>query len=214
MLQNVRKNIRGVPVDVAKLNDYAAAQGGIERLTSAFPKYIPNYLLHPRESRILVNALRVFSDSFGKVLPLYLALNFVPMVVLRLKSIVKRPLGALLSGLLSAGQSTAFLAAFVAMYMFFISAHRRLLDIGYLPYEIFFFAYVFRRFAGMTRDHKLVYWLAGIFSSLSIFIEKKNRRGELAMYALPRGADSLVHILVDHNVRSYTIFSSSYTRIP
>lgn len=70
-------------------------------------------------------------------------------------------------------------------------------------------------------DHKLSYWFAGWFASLSLLIERKSRRSgnqhnhthsrcksmphsppppptpELALYALPRAADSLFMILRD-----------------
>jgi hypothetical protein len=46
-----------------------------------------------------------------------------------------------------------------------------------------------------TRDHKLVYWFAGGLAALSVLLEKKPRRAELALYVLPRAADSLWYIL-------------------
>ena len=46
-----------------------------------------------------------------------------------------------------------------------------------------------------TRDHKLVYWFAGGLAALSVLLEKKARRAELALYVLPRSADSLWYIL-------------------
>jgi hypothetical protein len=46
-----------------------------------------------------------------------------------------------------------------------------------------------------TRDQKLVYWFAGGLAALSVLLEKKPRRAELALYVLPRAADSLWYIL-------------------
>lgn len=46
-----------------------------------------------------------------------------------------------------------------------------------------------------TRDHKLVYWFAGVIAASSVLLEKKARRAELALYVLPRAADSLWYIL-------------------
>lgn len=51
-----------------------------------------------------------------------------------------------------------------------------------------------------TKDHKLVYWFAGGISALSILLEKKARRGELALYVLPRAGDSLWYILVNRHL--------------
>jgi len=41
------------------------------------------------------------------------------------------PVGSAKQALLSAGQSTTFLASFVALYQFITSLHRRLMDVGY-----------------------------------------------------------------------------------
>jgi len=49
----------------------------------------------------------------------------------------------------------------------------------------------------VNTDHRFIYWLAGFICSLSILIEKKSRRSELALYALPRGLDSLYTLLCD-----------------
>jgi len=43
----------------------------------------------------------------------------------------------------------------------------------------------------MKSDHKLVYWVVGFLASWSILVEKKSRRSELALYAFPRGVDSI-----------------------
>ena len=50
-------------------------------------------------------------------------------------------------------------------------------------------------FADLHRDHKLSYWLVGLVAASAILIERKSRRSELALYTLPRAADSLYEIL-------------------
>lgn len=51
-----------------------------------------------------------------------------------------------------------------------------------------------------SKDHKLVYWFAGGLSALSVVLEKKSRRAELALYVLPRAGDSLWYILVNRHL--------------
>ncbi|CAB4271151.1 unnamed protein product [Prunus armeniaca] len=51
-----------------------------------------------------------------------------------------------------------------------------------------------------SKDHKLLYWIAGGISALSVLLEKKARRGELALYVLPRAGDSLWYILVNRHL--------------
>ncbi len=38
-------------------------------------------------------------------------------------------------------------------------------------------------------------WLGGFLAGLSLFVEEQRRRGELAMYVLPKGLESLYKIL-------------------
>lgn len=51
-----------------------------------------------------------------------------------------------------------------------------------------------------SKDNKVVYWIAGGLSALSVLLEKKARRGELALYVLPRAGDSLWYILVNRHL--------------
>jgi hypothetical protein len=51
-----------------------------------------------------------------------------------------------------------------------------------------------------SKDHKLVYWIAGSISALSVLLEKKARRSELALYVLPRAGESLWYILVNRQL--------------
>lgn len=45
-----------------------------------------------------------------------------------------------------------------------------------------------------------MYWFGGALAALSALLEKKNRRSELALYVLPRAADSLWYILVNRHL--------------
>lgn len=49
-------------------------------------------------------------------------------------------------------------------------------------------------------DHKLVYWISGGLAALSVLLEKKSKRSELALYVLPRAGDSLWNILINRNL--------------
>lgn len=62
------------------------------------------------------------------------------------------------------------------------------------------------------KDHKLVYWFAGGLAALSVLLEKKARRRELALYVLPRAGESLWYILVNRHllpdIRNAEVFLS------
>ncbi|KAM3309297.1 hypothetical protein P3S67_011041 [Capsicum chacoense] len=75
-------------------------------------------------------------------------------------------------------RSTTFLSAFVGIFQAAVCAHQKV----------------------ESKDHKLVYWVAGALSGLSVLLEKKARRRELALYVLPRAADSLWYILVNRHL--------------
>ena len=51
-----------------------------------------------------------------------------------------------------------------------------------------------------SKDHKLVYWIAGGMAALSVLLEKKARRSELALYVLPRAGESLWYISVNRHM--------------
>jgi hypothetical protein len=105
--------------------------------------------------------------------------------------IIHSPTTILLNNLLGAIRSSVFLAVFVSGYQSIICIHRKL----------------------TSGDHKLLYYLAGFLCSASVFIEEKSRRSgmllfilfpliivlflELALYVLPRAADSLFMIFKD-----------------
>jgi len=52
----------------------------------------------------------------------------------------------------------------------------------------------------LTRDHKTLYYLFGLASGASIFIERDGRRGELAAYVLPKAAESAWKVWADRGV--------------
>jgi len=55
VLQAVRQNVRGLPVDVPLLNKYVADRGGpIDYLKTAFPPYLSNQILHPQQPNWLL----------------------------------------------------------------------------------------------------------------------------------------------------------------
>ena len=69
-------------------------------------------------------------------------------------------------------RSTIFLSTFVSSFQALVCLYR----------------------ATKLPDHKYLYWLWGLISASSILIEKKDRRGELAMYVLPKGLEALYNV--------------------
>ncbi|GBG66056.1 hypothetical protein CBR_g55399 [Chara braunii] len=119
-------------------------------------------------------------DSINRCIhiPFYLALTFVPSVALNFGKFSHEPSQTIIQATRSAMRSTCFLSCFVGIYQGIICFHRKFAN----------------------RDHKAVYYIAGLLASVSLFIEKKSKRAELALYTLPRAADSLWYILINRHI--------------
>ncbi|KAG8982201.1 hypothetical protein FRC05_000343, partial [Tulasnella sp. 425] len=98
------------------------------------------------------------------------------------KRLMKDPFKTLVKALWGTVRSSAFLGVYVAIYQSYICflhfLHRLPLDPSIAP--------AFRRFI----LSKPLWWLGGILSGMSLFIEDARRRPELAMYVLPKGLES------------------------
>jgi hypothetical protein len=190
ILQAVRDNCRDRPINYKEVVEYVKKRGGNEALDACMkaglntnkPNLIPIRALHPHTAWGAKATFDAFLGVAKQIFPVYLSLALVPAVVLRFKTFAKAPGGVLWASILSALRSTTFLSTFCSSYMLFISIQR----------------FFFERMG--SRDHKLWYYVAAVFSSLSILIERKNRRSELALFAFPRAVDSLYMILYDHKL--------------
>ncbi|KAK9291383.1 hypothetical protein L1049_021126 [Liquidambar formosana] len=175
----VRDNCRGFPVDVASLSAYLSDRKGSNLVKlEQFPSIIPCSVIHPDTNSCLAHNTNAASATFRKTFPLYFSLTFVPFVVLHLQKFMDAPARTCWLALKGAVRSTSFLSAFVGIFQGVICLHRKV----------------------ASKDHKLVYWVAGGISALSILLEKKARRGELALYVLPRAGDSWWYILVNRHL--------------
>ncbi|KAJ4785384.1 Transmembrane protein 135 [Rhynchospora pubera] len=171
----VRECCRGGPVDISTLSAFLSSQKQINgpiKLTK-YPSIIPCSVIHPETSSCVAKNFSAGCSTFRKTFPLYFSLTFVPFVVLRLNKFLESPAKTCWRALIGAVRSTAFLSAFVSIFQGVICLHRKV----------------------VIKDHKLVYWLSGGMAALSVLLEKKARRAELALYVLPRAGDSLWYIL-------------------
>ncbi|KAK3125048.1 hypothetical protein QOZ80_7BG0599320 [Eleusine coracana subsp. coracana] len=175
----VRECCRGGPLDLTGLSAYLATKknSNLINLTNN-PSIIPCSVIHPDRTSCMAHNINVISSTFKKTFPLYFSLSFVPFVVLRLQKFLESPASTCWRALVGAVRSTTFLSAFVTLFQTAICLHRKV----------------------AVKDHKLVYWFAGLVSGLSILLEKKVRRAELALYVLPRAGDSLWNILINRHL--------------
>ncbi|KAF1780686.1 P-loop containing nucleoside triphosphate hydrolase [Phytophthora cactorum] len=107
-------------------------------------------------------------------------MQMLTRVVIHFKRFLRAPFRTLARSTLNATRSNCFLASFVTLYLSLVCMHRRL----------------------VSKDHRFIYYLAGLGASPTILLEPKSRRSELALYVLPRALDSLAMILHDRGVCS------------
>nr|CAG8577667.1 8354_t:CDS:2 [Entrophospora candida]CAG8592414.1 599_t:CDS:2 [Entrophospora candida] len=123
-----------------------------------------------------------FYQVFKTIVPVYATLNFVPMIALKFAQFMKDPKSLIKKGTANTVRSSVFLATFIASYQSQMCLHRNLV-----------------KSFGLNWNSKYLYWLAGIFSSAAIFIEHKSRRTDLALYVLPKAAESWYKIMYQKN---------------
>ncbi|KAF8602661.1 hypothetical protein BDV93DRAFT_557422 [Ceratobasidium sp. AG-I] len=119
--------------------------------------------------------------------PIYGALHFIPMLLFKRAEFAKHPLKMLKKSACGTARSSAFLGVFVVIYQtFFCMKHNLYLSsrLKHFPPQV--------RYALISRAS---FWLGGLLSGLSLLVEDKRRRGELAMYVLPRGLESAWGVL-------------------
>ena len=171
----VRANLSGNPVNLASLPAYSElGLDGAVRLPSGGETIpcVPCELMHRSTGcrGCPAHAIAASADTFRKCFPFYLSIHLVPFAVLNAAKALRDPVGTVAKATTATVRSTAFISAFVGVYMGSVCAHRFV--------------------AG--RDHRAVYYAAGLAAASSLFIEKKSRRAELALYLMPRAIDSLV----------------------
>jgi len=143
-------------------------------MNDAMPAIVPCRAIHPRFRDCNHGLINAMYSTALKILPLYSSIHIMPVLLFRLSKLIRHPVVVLKELGVSIARSVSFLSLFVGLYQFFVCRYR--------PF--------------VSRDYRVMYFFAGIFSSLSLFVEKVSRRTELALYTLPRGASSFFDVLV------------------
>lgn len=150
-----------------------------------FGPYIPCNAIHPWVESCLQVPLPRFMTVFKWAFPIYGALHFLPMFLFKWKTFISRPMTMLGKAGLGTTRSAAFLAAFVASFQSWVCLKHYLYDVLSAQKVLRMPQSIIDLFVS-----KYSYGLGGFFGALSILIEARRRRGELAMYALPKALES------------------------
>ena len=187
-----------------------------EGLRSYGPHFAPCAIVHPDIDSCVWTQVAHFWEVFRWMLPIYGALHLIPPVLFRRKKFAQDPLRVLLRAALGTSRSSAFLGAFVVIYQcasppsscvvcarrdwcflyrtaYFCGKHNlyeKLLALRGPDGGNTLLAALARRLPADILVSKASFFLGGLLSGLSLFVEEKRRREELAMYVLPKGMES------------------------
>jgi hypothetical protein len=169
-------------------------------------RYVPCPAIHPWIDSCLAVPLDRFIAVFKWMLPIYGALHLIPMVLFKRNAFVENPWKMLLRAGWGTTRSSAFLGVFVVIYQCkLLPSASKILShvIGLSLLAVFCFkhnlhAILTSKSSTLKLSRTIVdiliskpsFWLTGVLSGLSLFVEAKRRRGELAMYVLPKGLES------------------------
>ncbi|KAF8549936.1 hypothetical protein OG21DRAFT_1488152 [Imleria badia] len=149
------------------------------------PPYPPCGVVHPWIESCMAVPLPRLWTVFQWGFPIYGALHLIPLMLFKRNAFLSNPLRMLWKAAWGTIRSSAFLATFVATYqswfcfkhyMYALLSSQKKVKIPQIILAFF--------------GSKYSYGLGGLLGALSLLIEEKRRRGELAMYVLPKGLES------------------------
>eukprot|EP00019_Armaparvus_languidus_P009370 CAMPEP_0168594570 /NCGR_PEP_ID=MMETSP0420-20121227/8973_1 /TAXON_ID=498008 /ORGANISM="Pessonella sp." /LENGTH=410 /DNA_ID=CAMNT_0008630907 /DNA_START=374 /DNA_END=1606 /DNA_ORIENTATION=- len=140
-------------------------RGAVDAVRNAV--LLPCSVLHPQATTCKRAAWLTFRNAAQRTLPVY-GTVFGLAALYRGRKSLEKPVATVQHVGMSTARSTVFLSSFVAACMALVCLTRRV----------------------MPREMAWAYWLLAFVASGTIFIERKSRRAELALYVLPRALDS------------------------
>ncbi|GAA97764.1 hypothetical protein E5Q_04443 [Mixia osmundae IAM 14324] len=143
--------------------------------------FLPCAGIHPWIDTCTMTQVERWISVFRWMLPVYSALHFIPPVLLKRKAFAQDPFKFLSRSAIGTFRSCSFLGTFVIIFQGLVCLSRNL-------QEAFLGKFAF---LDAILGHRYCYWGYGFATSAAMFIEEKRRRGELAMYVLPRALESV-----------------------
>ncbi|KAI0638621.1 hypothetical protein C8Q77DRAFT_1091963 [Trametes polyzona] len=196
VMENVLKHPSITPANFAYIAERVSKARMPEGLRSYGPHYGPCAAVHPELDSCMVVQVAHFWEVFRWMLPIYGALHFIPMMLFRRQTFLKRPKDMLLRAALGTARSSAFLGVFVCIFQgYFCAKHNvydKLVALRASNARSLLAALAKRLPPWVTQllISKFSFFVGGLLSGLSLFVEEKRRREELAMYVLPKGLES------------------------
>ncbi|KAK8858599.1 hypothetical protein IAR55_002828 [Kwoniella newhampshirensis] len=155
-------------------------EGVLDKIKQGWrPSYVPCEMVHPWSNSCPDTSFRRFFSVFRFMLPVYSALHLIPMLVLRRNHVQRDPLRMLARAIWGITRSCSFLGLFVAIYQALFCLRIQTIEQSYGT-----------KFWQTFAKRKETFWMMGFATCLSLLVEEKKRRAELAMYVLPRALES------------------------
>lgn len=173
-------------------------------------RYGPCAAVHPTLDSCRQVPMDRFISVFRWMLPIYGALHFIPMMLFKRKGFIQEPLKMLLRAGWGTTRSAAFLGTFVVIYQCESEALQNTKSLIHIFIFIAYFCfkhYMYEILLALRQSPSSIvkppmwlikfliskpsFWMGGLLSGLSLFVEARRRRGELAMYVLPKGLESV-----------------------
>ncbi|KAF8432934.1 hypothetical protein L210DRAFT_3412832 [Boletus edulis BED1] len=149
------------------------------------PPYPPCGAVHPWVESCLVVPLPRLWTVFQWGFPIYGALHLIPLMLFKRNAFLSNPLRMLWRAAWGTIRSSAFLAAFIASFQSWFCFKNYMHSLLSSQTKVKIPSIILAVFGS-----KYSYALGGLLGALSLLIEEKRRRGELAMYVLPKGLES------------------------
>ncbi|KAI8899260.1 hypothetical protein BC833DRAFT_586528 [Globomyces pollinis-pini] len=174
------------PADVESFKKVFDKVGGTKGNLDRFLQYVkqhkgalpgmPCCVFHPKDESCTAYCVTMWGKVFIDIVPVYLALTGIPMLILKTKSIIAKPIEYIKRIAYAVTRSSIFLASYLS-----------------------FFQTGMCLFSNILPDTCNKYWtyILGGLCGFTVLFEQKPKRSELAMYSFPKGLQSFYLILLD-----------------
>ena len=149
-----------------------------------------NLIIHPGIS-CKKHTLDRFISSFKICFLMYFPVHLLPTLIFRVQKMLEDPVKFLIQTLQNTVQSSCFLSTFIVLLWASVCFWRGVLQEGMLFFEGFISN------APFFLDRLIGPLIGCALCGFSIFIEKKSRRMELALYCIPRALNSIFEKFLD-----------------
>jgi len=121
-------------------------------------------VIHP-ESDCFNRIVYSWLSTFRTVFPMYFSLHLAPPLLFKTKAFLADPVASALRSAHNGVRSSSFMSSYIMFFQTLLCTQRNLMALG-----------------AIREEWRYAYWLMGFLASASIFVEKKERRSELALY--------------------------------